>query len=245
MRLGNIILVFAIALGVAFLIGLGSWQMHRLNWKEGLIERVKTNLSAPGKTVEEIKTMIADGADIEYRPTAVGGTFLHHLEAHYFATHKGKPGYFIYTPLVQSSGQIIIVNRGYVPLEMKSAQDRQAGLTQGVVQIEGLARSAPAAKPNAFVPDNDLSKNIFYWKSLDQMISNSDGELNGDKVDRFFIDAGASDDPSTWPRGGVTRIEFPNNHLQYALTWFGLAGALLVVGGYFVVSRWRNTKHHS
>lgn len=236
MRLGNIVLAAAILLGLAVLVGLGTWQVKRLAWKEALINRVEANLSAPPLSGEQIAAMLEAGQDIEYRPVNVSGTFRHDLEQHYFATHKGTPGYFVYTPLKQADGQYIFVNRGYVPLSRKSPESRAGGLIEGSVVIAGLARSAPGRKPNSFVPDNDLGKNIYHWKSLAQMTQQAFGG-GSVQVARFFVDAGPTPVAGGLPVGGVTRIVFPNSHLQYAITWYGLAATLMIVGGYFLFGR--------
>ena len=242
MKLTNVILAAAIAIGVVFLSGLGFWQVKRLAWKEALIQRVETNLSAAPLTLAEIDAMHQRGEDFEYRPVKLAGEFDHSGEQHFFATHKGSPGYFVYTPLKLETGAYIFVNRGYVPLEQKVSSGREAGQVTGRVEIEGLARSAPDAKPNTFVPDNDLAKNVYHWKSLDQMtaraFASGSGESGG-PVMPFFVDAGDTANPGGLPQGGVTLIEFPNNHLQYAITWFGLAATLLVVGGFFLFGRIR------
>ncbi|EFL88887.1 SURF1 family protein [Ahrensia sp. R2A130] len=239
MRLSTIILLVCIALGTAFLMSLGFWQLNRLDQKEAMIARVQANIEGEPQTVQEIDALIAAGTDIEYRPAAATGIFDHDAEAHYYATHKGRSGYFVFTPLVQDSGKAIMVNRGFVPLELKFAESRSDGQINGTVTITGPARSAPPEKPNAAVPNNDLENNIFYWKSLSQMVSIG-GKLER-SYERFFLDADATRNVGGLPVGGVTRVSFPNNHLQYAFTWFGLAGALIAVGGFFLFSRWRGT----
>ena len=90
------------------------------------------------------------------------------------------------------------------------------------------------------MPNNDLAKNVYYWKSLSQMAGNAYDKMEKGTVD-FFLDADATPVPGGLPVGGVTRIEFPNNHLGYAITWFGLALALLGVGGFFLRSRMGKT----
>ena len=229
MKLANIILVGCIALGIAVLTGLGFWQMKRLAWKEALIERVEEGVKQLPVSVADIEKALAAGEDIEYRPAKANGTFLHEHEAHFFITHKGEPGYFVYTPLKMDGGRLLFVNRGFTPITRKEAATRQESQIEGAIEISGLARSAPPEKPNSFVPDNDLTKNIFYWKSLKQMTERSMDDMHADIVP-FFLDADDKPVPGGAITGGVTRITFPNSHLQYALTWFGLACALLVVG---------------
>jgi len=237
-RAANIVLVACIALGIAMLTGLGFWQLKRLAWKEALIERVEAGVKKPPVLVADIEKALTAGEDIEYRPAKASGRFLHEHEAHFFITHKGEPGYFIYTPLKMDDGRILFVNRGFVPITRKGTTTRRESQIEGAVEISGLARSAPTEKPNSFVPDNDLAKNVFYWKSLNQMAGRS-----FDKTEiailPFFLDVDDTPVPGRAITGGVTRISFPNSHLQYALTWFGLAGALLVVGVSFLWSRRR------
>lgn len=237
MTRGTIFLVICILVGTAFLTSLGFWQMKRLAWKETLIGRVEAGLKKPPVRIDQIESVLEGGDDIEYRPAKATGVFLHDHEAHYFATHKSRPGFFIYTPLQLESGRLLLVNRGYVPMESKPVSKRLEGLVEGEVTVTGLARSAPKEKPNWNVPDNDLAKNIFYWKSLHEMAGLSLDETKHSFLP-FFLDADDSPVPGNLPVGGVTLIQFPNNHLQYALTWFGLAGALLVVGAAFLRSRY-------
>lgn len=238
MKLSNIILALCVLSGIVFLSGLGIWQLNRLEWKNAMIARVEANLKKPPVPITTIEQMHEAGKDIEYAPTFVSGEFDHANEQHYFATHKGRSGYYIYTPLSRADGKIIFVNRGFVPLEKKEASTRSEGLIEGTVEIAGLARSAPGNKPNSFVPNNDLGKNVYYWKSISQMYGRAYDKMEI-QTTPFFIDANNQPVPGGLPIGGVTRIQFPNSHLQYALTWFGLAGALLFVGGYFLMGRIR------
>lgn len=93
--------------------------------------------------------------------------------------------------------------------------------------VEGLARTASDEKPSFIVPDNDPQKNIFYWKDLDAMASSAG--LSAEQVREYYVDAGPQENEGGLPIGGVTRIDLPNSHLQYAITWYGLALALVGV----------------
>ncbi len=234
----SLILPVCIISGFIFLSFLGTWQMKRLAWKEALIARVEQNLHKPPLSIAEIQALMKNGEDIEYRPVKVRGKFHHDKEQYFFATHKSSPGWYIYTPLEREDGSIVLLNRGFVPSVGKDPKTRFKGQVEGVVDIVGLARTAPSEKPNSFVPDNDLQKNIYYWKSIRQMFAQSGFKTHPNKM-MFFVDANDAPNPGNWPVGGVTLIKFSNSHLSYALTWFGLAGALLVVGGIFMFKRWR------
>ncbi|OJF92856.1 cytochrome c oxidase assembly protein [Rhizobium sp. 58] len=231
-RLCGIVVVLAT---LAALISLGTWQMQRLAWKEGLLTAIAERRSKPPVDLAAIEALVAEGGDIEYRTVTVSGRYLNNRERHFFATHQGRTGYYIYTPLELSDGSFVFINRGFVPFDAKEPETRKAGQLTGAQTVNGLARARLAEKPSWVVPENDLKKNIFYWKDLDVM-AQTDG-LPAGKVLPFFIDADATQIPGTLPVGGVTQFELPNNHLQYAVTWYGLAGALVVISGVFVFRR--------
>jgi surfeit locus 1 family protein len=112
---------------------------------------------------------------------------------------------------------------------------------KGEVTVIGLARNPLAQKPSFIVPDNQPAENIFYWKDLSVMTATA-GLPAGAKVLPFFVDANDAPNPGGLPVGGITLINLPNNHFQYALTWYGLALVLLVVAGTRLANRWRGIR---
>lgn len=215
-----------VLLSLAILLTLGTWQVERLHWKEGLLADIAERRSGDPAPLSEIEQRATAGDDIEYRRIALSGTFDHTRERHFFATFEGRTGFYVYTPLTLADGRKIFVNRGFVPYEMKEPATRAAGEVSGEQAITGYARTKLSGKPSMLVPDNDLSKNIFYWKDLDAMAAST----GLSDLIPFFVDIDASvTNPGGWPKGGVTQFEVPNNHLQYAATWYGLAAALLAV----------------
>lgn len=226
--------------GLAILSSLGFWQLRRLAWKENLIAMVEQRRSAAPLTLPEVEALWEKDRDVDFVSVSLSGVFDNSVEQYYYVTKNGRVGWHVYVPLKLPNGRIVIVNRGFVPDALRDPSKRLDGLIAGQVDFSGLARNAPLAKPNDFVPDNDLIKNIYHWKSLSQMAGQMTGSIP-DKIDieviPFFIDAGADTNPGKLPEGGSTRVVFPNNHLQYAFTWFGLAFALLGVGSYFLYSR--------
>ncbi len=220
----------AFTAALAILLSLGTWQVERLFWKQALIADIEARRHASPASVADIETIAASGGDADYRAMTATGLFQHDKERHFFATHNGQTGFYVYTPLQLADGRFLFVNRGFVPYERKEASTRLAGeIAAGPVIVNGLARARLAGKPSSLVPDNDPAKNIFYWKDLDAMAATAG--LPADKVLPFFLDADAAPNPGGLPVGGVTQIDLPNNHLQYAVTWYGLALALLAVGG--------------
>ncbi len=234
MKRSNILILGCILAGTVFLSALGMWQVQRLQWKEALIAEVEARRLSEPVSLDEMEIRWSNEQDVDYWPVSVTGNFDHSAEQYFYTTHKGRVGWNIYTPMTLADGRTIFVNRGFVPNELRSPQLREAGQVAGEVELTGLARNPLSEKPNRFIPDNDIEENIFYWKDMGQMALSA--RLEADSLVPFFVDANESAMSGNWPQGGTTLISFPNNHLQYAITWFGLALALVGVGGYFLYS---------
>jgi surfeit locus 1 family protein len=101
--------------------------------------------------------------------------------------------------------------------------------------VIGLAR--PAERQGLFLPNNEPEHNRWFWRDLGGM-ARSMFPQGTPSVAPFFIEAERSDTPGGWPLGGQTRLEIPNDHLQYALTWFALAFALVVIYVVYLRGRW-------
>lgn len=223
----------------AALIGLGTWQMQRLAWKDNLIATIDSRVNAAPVPLAEILRSDKSIADQEYTPVTFSGTFAHEYERHFFATHEGASGYYVYTPLkLADSVDWIFVNRGFVPFDRKEQATRAEGQVAGPVTITGLVRPGLVEKPSSIVPDNDPAKNIFYWKDIREMRATS-GRPENEPVLGLFVDADTAPNPGGLPVGGVTIIDLPNSHLQYAMTWYGLAAALAGVLGVWL---WRSRR---
>nr|WP_276314721.1 SURF1 family protein [Rhizobium changzhiense] len=216
-----------VLIALAILISLGTWQVERLHWKEGLIADIAARQAAAPVPLADIEAMAAAGGDIEYRKVTATGRYINNKERHFFATWRGQTGYYIYTPLEFADGRILFVNRGFVPYDNKEPEMRMQGQLTDQQTVTGLAREKLPGKPSWVVPDNDVAKNIFYWKDLDVM-AESVG-LEKASVIPFFVDADSTPNPAGLPIGGVTQVDLPNDHLQYAFTWYGLAAVLVVV----------------
>ena len=216
-----------VLIALAILISLGTWQVERLHWKEGLLADIATRQAAAPVPLADIEAMAASGGDIEYRKVTASGSYINNKERHFFATWRGQTGFYVYTPLELADGRVLFVNRGFVPYENKEPEMRMQGQLTDQQAVTGLARAKLPGKPSSLVPDNDVAKNIFYWKDLDVM-AESVGLEKG-RVLPFFVDADSTPNPAGLPIGGVTQVDLPNDHLQYALTWYGLAAVLVVV----------------
>jgi len=204
-------------------LALGAWQVERLFWKQDLIAQRQAAIAAPSAVVPR---SLAETRDVEFRHVSDEGVFLNDKEIFLGATSEGGgQGYQVLTPLLEPGGRIVFVNRGYIPAELKDPAKRAAGQIADTIRVQGLLRLPPAGKPNWFLPDNRPDLNYWFWVDLPAM--SAADEL--DRVAPFYIDADTAPNPGGWPKGGVTRLMLPNNHLQYAITWFSLAVALIVI----------------
>jgi surfeit locus 1 family protein len=204
-------------------LGLGSWQVQRLFWKEGLIAQRQAAVAAAPAPVPR---NLAEARGMEFHRVIDEGVFLHDKEIFLGATSEGGgQGYQVLTPLLEPGGRIVLVNRGFIPGELKDPAKRAAGQVPGTVRVLGLLRLPPDGRPSWFVPDNRPDLNYWFWVDIPAMSA----AARLDHVAPFYIDADATPNPGGWPKGGVTRLWLPNNHLQYAITWFSLAVALIVI----------------
>ena len=216
-------------LGVALFTSLGVWQLHRRVWKLDLIHRVDarvhaTPVAAPGPS----EWPRIDRARDEYRRVEVTGRYLNGRETLVRAVTELGGGYWVVTPFATARGFTVLVNRGFVPPSRRDAKTRAAGEIGGETTVIGLVRMTEPK--GAFLHTNDPAANR--WYSRDVAAIAAARRLTNTAP--YFIDAAAGPVPGGYPVGGLTVITFPNNHLVYALTWFGLAlllaGALIYVG---------------
>jgi surfeit locus 1 family protein len=228
------------AVGFAVLVGLGFWQLERRVWKEDLIARVEVRTKVPAAALmPEAEWPGVDAARDEYRRVTVRGRFQHAREAHVYTVLSeprgrfGGQGYWVLTPLLLDNGAIVIVNRGFVPLERKNPATRAEEQIDGPVTVTGLLRMPETG--NWFTPANDPMRGMWYRRDPREIAKH----FNLARAAPFTIDADATSNLGLLPQGGETRLVFPNHHLGYALTWFGLALALLGVFGAFALQRLR------
>jgi surfeit locus 1 family protein len=220
--------IFSLTVGslaaFAVLIGLGVWQIERLHWKEGLIAQRGAAVSAPPVAVP--RTLEA-ARPLEFHRVETRGRFLHDREllVHGIERTHGDGGYLVMTPLRLDDGDVVLVERGWVPPEKRDAAARAQGNPPGEVAVDGLLRLPPPEKPSWFVPANDPAEGQWFWIDLPAMAR----AAGVPEALPFYVEAGPAPNPGGLPVGGQTRTELPNDHLQYAITWFSLAGALAVI----------------
>jgi surfeit locus 1 family protein len=215
---------------LAVLIGLGVWQIKRLHWKEGLIAEIEARSRDAPISLAEATASAKQGRDPSYYRVRVEGRFHHDEERHLFsqAIADGTPGWHVITPLETAQGDMVLVDRGFVPDSLKDPASRAAGQVGDVVTVTGIVR-APESQ-GLFIPDNEPEANRWFWRDLASMTRSMFPQGTKEVV------------PGGWPEGGQTRLDLPNNHRQYAITWFLLAGALIVIYAVYVRSLYRRNR---
>ncbi len=214
-------------------LGLSIWQLERREWKLGILDTIARNQAAPAVTLDEL--VKGDPLAHEYGKVKVAGTFLHDKEFHLAARNlRNDVGMQIVTPLRTDDGKIVLFDRGWVPSAKKDPATRAAGQLPGRVELTGVVRRSQVH--HYFAPDNAPDKNV--WFNLDvPVVRKLAGGMPDPKLDAFFLEADATPNPGGLPIGGQTHLDIPNDHLQYAITWFGIALALIWV--YFAF-HWEN-----
>ena len=224
-------MTIACALLFGFLCWLGSWQMQRLTWKLNLIATVNAHMTAAPLTPEQILAMPTDQA--QYRKVRLTGRFDHSHEAYVFTTDNGAPDYHVLTPFITTAGRTLMVDRGEIPKDRLDPASRVAGNPEGLTTVTGVWRVPDA--PGSFTPAPDIGKRIWYSRDLAGIAVADHLTLAAPVV----VEADARPNPGGWPKGGQTVVSFRNQHLSYAVTWFGLAACLLGVWLAYHISRGR------
>ncbi len=228
-------------ISLAILISLGVWQVQRLAWKEDLIARIEARTAAEPLSIFEAHERWAAGEDMEYTPVYAEIQYDHENEAHVFGTWDGDIGWYIFTPARMSSadGKVLYINRGFVPEAQKLPTERVEGQIAAAAEIRvvGLLRTPQEAPviAGAIAPENNISGNE--WHVRNPEIFAASTKYADLSVLPVWIDSSGAENSASWPLGGTTRVEFNNRHLEYALTWFGLAATLLVVFAAFSLRR--------
>ena len=140
----------------------------------------------------------------------------------YSLNQKGKPGFDVITPFETTGKEIVLVNRGWIPKELKKLPEINS--TQGSTKITGLLRKI--YKANIIKPNNDIKDNIWFSVNLEDI-----EKFTGKKFSNFIIYLEDLDVKAPLPR--KITIDVPNNHLKYAITWYAIAISILLYYLYF------------
>lgn len=213
---------------ITALASLGIWQLERRVWKLGLINQVEQRVHAPPVAAPGPNTWAAVNArDFAYRHITMSGKFLDKPATLVQAVTARGSGFWVLSPFQSTDGFTVFINRGFVPTE--KSQDGWRPDHQPTITMTGLLR---VTEPDGgFLRNNDPAGNRWYSRDVMAIAA----AQNIGPVAPYFIDADAKPDPNELPIGGLTVISFANNHLVYALTWFGMA--LLPAAAFIIIGR--------
>jgi surfeit locus 1 family protein len=228
--------IFAV-IGVAILVALGVWQLERKVWKENLIATMTERLERAPQSLppRESWRRLTQQAD-EFSRVRLQADFLPVRNALVYSAGSALrpdvkgPGYWVFAPARLPDGGIVVVDRGFLPLDRK---DAAASPRAGITDIVGVMRWPE--KPGMFTPATNNTDNVSYLRDIAAMAK----ALDWGSVAPFYVEQESPVPPGGLPNPGKLVVHLPDNHLQYAITWFGLALALIAVYGVFVTRRLR------
>lgn len=215
--------VCLVALGI--LLSLGKWQLDRLVWKQKLIDQVEARLDSPPIPFDEARRRADNGEWMEYSPVTLAGRGADRDVAVVFGSYEAAAGGFYFSPVEVPTGEVVYINRGFVPqaiLKEGFATKRHA---ESKGEVIGLFRYRETPTPPASWFQTNGKSADGLWFVRDPLAFAS---AEGARAVPYYIDELAVEGRE-WPKGGTTRVEFSNRHLEYALTWFGLAATLMGV----------------
>lgn len=238
MRRGLLVPAFATLCGLALLLGLGTWQVERKAWKEALIATLNERAAAAPVALpapEHWGTLTAE--DYEFLRVRLRADFrsdgaLVYTSGSALRDDVKAPGYFVFSAGRLPGGQTVVVNRGYV-------RERSYPVQPGPAEIVGYLRWPEP--PSWFVPERDVSSDVWHVRDH-RAVARARGWNN---VAPFYIEQESPIPPGGAPHPASLRPNLPNHHLQYALTWYGLALILIAVFTVWVVDRLRQERGRS
>jgi len=224
------------AVMLALLLGLGFWQLQRRIEKHALIAALTERLAAsPGALPSITQWRALTPADDEFRRVRFSATLGPGPDAMVYSSGSAVrsdisgPGTWAFLPARLANGGIVIINAGFVQNTMqdRAQQDRAvARLQTGTpVTLTGYLRFPEAAGP--LTPQENPDKRLWFTRDTTAMTQKLGWDKAGE-VAPFYVDLESPVPESGIPKPGPLDVHLKDDHLQYAITWFGLAGAVVI-----------------
>ena len=222
---------------VAVFIGLGVWQLQRRVEKHALIAALTERLAAePVSLPPQSEWAKLTAEKDEFRRVHFKAAYGAAPDAMVYSSGStirddvSGPGTWAFVPARLASGEIVVVNAGFVQNTMqdRAQQDRAVTrlVTGAAADLIGYIRFPESA--GLLTPSADVEKRLWFARDLPAM-AQAQGWGNGGKtVAPFYIDLEEPVPPSGIPKPGPLHVHLKDDHLQYAITWFALAGAVVI-----------------
>ena len=201
------------------LTALGTWQVYRLHWKTGILDSIHERIA------EEEVTLPLEHYDInalEYRKVQAKGKYVYDKDIFLYMQKEGKSGYNVITPFILGDSSAILVNRGWIPMDMRQTFLDQEKEKSPEVMVDGILQRGETQ--GMFVPNNNFSKNVWFWLDI-----NDASKISGIHFPPLYIRATGPNLAGEYPLKSDLTIKIRNDHLQYAITWYSLSIAVLVI----------------
>ena len=204
------------------LVWLGTWQLQRLQWKNQLIADFESRATAPPIDLPRGDVRL----EMEFRRLALTGRFDHTKEVFMTGrTYEGNAGFHIVTPFTLTDGRIVLVNRGWVSESYRDQSKREFTLAEGELTLAAILRFP--GKKGYFVPENE-PENGFWFTLVPEQIVRHLG-LEGQAESDVYAATIRTSETIELPIAARTETNLRNSHLGYAITWYGIACALIGV----------------
>jgi surfeit locus 1 family protein len=224
--------LIASVLGCAILIGLGVWQLQRLETKQALLQQIEKRQTLAPVSLEQALAAAEATGDIDYLPIKTKGRFESQTAFLMLTTFDGSVAWRVIAPFRSNDDVLVLVDRGVIPDGRRANLEVATPSPDREVELSGYAlwhRSSPGL----FVPENDATANIWHWWDVPAMLAGLQlGEAL--KVAPFVLHLAPTEDSLAFPRPVPADAPLRNYHLQYALTWFALAVVLAIFAGLFI-----------
>jgi surfeit locus 1 family protein len=229
--------LFALA-ALATFIALGTWQVQRKAWKEALIGTLERRLSAPAVELPpRAQWGQLDAAEDEFRHVKFSAAFVPGAEALVYTSGSALrsdvsgPGYWVLAPARLAAGGLLVVNRGFVPEGRQDPATRTGGEITGSAELVGVMRW-PEPR-GMFSPNDEPARNLWFVRDP---VGIASAKGWGD-VAPFFVELEGPQPPGGLPQAGTLKVNLRNEHLQYAITWYGLAVVVVVMFAFWFRGR--------
>jgi surfeit locus 1 family protein len=221
-------LLLASVVAAALLLSLGFWQLRRLDEKQEMIAMLDQRLAATPVNLEEALQYEAENGDLEYLKVIVRGRYLGKAMFK-LNSLNGQPAFELLQPFLTDANELLLVDRGAIPVE-------QANETWPVeTDITGVLRKHDKGQ-GMFDAENDPRNNSWHWWDVEAMLATvplPDGAL----LLPLVLQRVSQKADQGLPQSAVPKAELRNNHLGYAITWFGLAFVTMAMTAFLMLRR--------